>query len=160
MIVLHDAATEILENMKKKYGFEYSANKGNREASVLGSYTVTLALCKLDNGKAAEYVFDICGGAGFDRKPNGYSTYVMRALRDMYKLYANDRENTKQYFICELRSITPLSLKANAVVKYPMLDMKTAVSLYLEDMLVEDLGLEQSRELSGTKLVPIKKASA
>ena len=160
MIVLHDAATEILENMKKKYGFEYSANKGNREASVLGSYTVTLALCKLDNGKAAEYVFDICGGAGFDRKPNGYSTYVMRALRDMYKLYANDRENTKQYFIRELRSITPLSLKANAVVKYPMLDMKTAVSLYLEDMLVEDLGLEQSREVSGTKLVPIKKASA
>ena len=160
MIVLHDTATEILENMKKKYGFEYSANKGNREASVLGSYTVTLALCKLDNGKAAEYVFDICGGAGFDRKPNGYSTYVMRALRDMYKLYANDRENTKQYFIQKLRSITPLSLMANAVVKYPMLDMKTAVSLYLEDMLVEDLGLEQSREVSGTKLVPIKKVSA
>lgn len=160
MIVLDDKPTKILENMKKRYGFEYSANKGKREASVLGSYTVTLALCKIDNGKAAEYVFDICEGAGFDRKPSGYSTYVMRALRDMYKLYANNREDTKRYFIHELRSITPLSLKANAVVKYPMLDMKTAVSLYLEDLIVANLGLEQSREVSGTRLVPIKKVTA
>ena len=68
MMVLHDPSTETLENMRKKYGFEYVASKGNREASVLGSYTETLRLCKLDNGKAAEYVFDICAGAGFDRK--------------------------------------------------------------------------------------------
>ena len=158
MIVLHDAATEILENMKKKYGFEYSANKGNREASVLGSYTVTLDLCKLDKGKAAEYVFDICVGSGFDRKPNGYSTYVMRALKDMYKLYANNRKDTKKMLTKEFRKLTPLILKANAVVKYPMLDMKIAVSLYVEDLIVENLGLEQSREVIGTKVVPIKNA--
>ena len=160
MIVLHDKATEILENMKSKYGFEYCANKGNREASILGSYTEALSLCKIDNGKAAEYVFDICVCAGFDRKPNGYSTYVMRALRDMYKLYADDRAKTKKLFIKKLRSITPLALKANAVVKYPMLESKIAVSLYLEDQIVENLGLNQSREIVGTKLVPIKKETA
>ena len=158
MMVLHDPSTETLENMRKKYGFEYVANKGNREASVLGSYTETLRLCKLDNGKAAEYVFDICAGAGFDRKPNGYSTYIMRSLRDIYKLYANDREATKEFLIEELRQITPIGLKAKATVKYPMLDMKTAVSLYTEDMVVKNLGLEQSREVSGTRVVPIKKA--
>lgn len=157
MMVLHDPSTEILENMRKKYGFEYVANKGNREASVLGSYTETLRLCKLDNGKAAEYVFDICAGAGFDRKPNGYSTYIMRSLRDIYKLYANDREATKEFLIEELRQITPVGLKAKATVKYPMLDMKTAVSLYTEDMVVKNLGLEQSREVSGTRVVLIKK---
>lgn len=160
MIVLHDKATEILENMKNKYGFEYCANKGNREASIIGSYTEALGLCKIDNGKAAEYVFDICVGAGFDRKPNGYSTYVMRALRDMYKLYSDDRVKTKNLFIKKLRSITPLALKANAVVKYPMLESKIAVSLYLEDQIVENLGLAQSREVVGTKLVPIKKETA
>ena len=158
MIVLHDKATEKMEELKKKYGFEYTAEKGNREASVLGSYTETLALCKIDDGKCADYVFDICEGAGFDRKPNGYATYMFRALRDIYKLYANDRELTKQFLIGELRSITPTILKANAVVKYPILDIKTAVSLHLEDMIVGNLGLEQSREIVGTKVVPIRKA--
>lgn len=46
---------------------------------------------------------------------------------------------------------------AKATVKYPMLDMKTAVSLYTEDMVVKNLGLEQSREVSGTRVVPIKR---
>ena len=158
MIVLHDSATEILEKLKEKYGFEYTAEKGNREASVLGSYTETLRICKIDNGKAAEYVFDICKGAGFDRKSNGYATYIMRALRDIYKLYVNDRYETKEFLISELRNITPQILKASAVVKYPMIEMKTAVTLYVEDMVVDNLGLEQSREISGTKLIPIKSA--
>ena len=160
MIVLHDNATEILENMRKKYGFEYSSVKGNREASVLGSYTETLRLCSIDNGKAAEYVFDICEGAGFDRKSNGYASYIMRGLRDIYRIYANNREDTKKFLIKELRKITPITLKANAVVKYPMLDFRTASSLYLEDMVVNNLGLEQSREILGTRLVSIKKATA
>lgn len=158
MIVLHDKATEKMEELKKKYGFEYTAQKGNREASVLGSYTEALALCKIDNGKCADYVFDICVGAGFDRKTNGYATYIMRSLRDIYKIYANDRKATKKYLKEELRQITPITLKANAVVKYPILDIKTAVSLYLEDLLVENLGLEQSREIVGTRVFPITKA--
>lgn len=157
MMVLHDPATEKLEELRREYGFEYVNNKGMREASVLGSYTVTLDLCKVDNGNCAKYVFDICAGAGFDRKPNGYSTYIMRALRDIYKLYANNRESTKSFLIEEFRSITPVGLKANAVVKYPMLDMKIAVSLYVEDLVVENLGLEQSREVVGTKVMPIRK---
>lgn len=160
MLVLRDNATEILEKMKEKYGFEYTSVKGNREASVLGSYTETLRLCNLDNGKAAEYVFDICEGAGFDRKSNGYATYVMRGFRDIYKLYTDNRKDTKEFLIKELRKITPMTLKANAVVKYPMLEFKTAVSLYLEDMVVDNLGLEQSREVLGTRLVPIKKVTA
>lgn len=160
MIVLHDTPTEILEKMKSRYGFEYSAEKGNREASVLGSYTETLRLCAIDNGKAAEYVFDVCEGAGFDRKSNGYASYVMRGLRDIYRIYANNREDTKEFLIKELRKITPISLKANAVVKYPMLDFRTASSLYLEDLVVDNIGLEQSREVLGTRLVSIKKATA
>lgn len=159
MLLLHDEATETLERMKARYGFKYKAEKGTREASVLGSYCETLAICKIDHGKAAEYVFDICEGAGFDRKANGYAVYIMRGLRDVYKLYADNREETKEFLIDVLRDITPLLLKANAVTKYPVLDVKTAVSLYFEDLVVENLGLEQSREVSGTKVVPIQKTA-
>ena len=48
--------------------------------------------------------------------------------------------------------------KVNALSKDPMLEMRTAVSLYLEDLVVENLGLEQSREVMGNKVVPIQKA--
>ena len=36
MLVLHDEATETMEKLKKKYGFEYKAKAGYRGASVLG----------------------------------------------------------------------------------------------------------------------------
>ena len=39
-----------------------------------------------------------------------------------------------------------------------MLDFRSALSLYLEDIVVDKLGLEQSREVVGTKVVPIKNA--
>ncbi len=159
MMILHDSATEILEKMRKRYGFEYTGNKGNREASILGSYSYTLSLCKIDNGNAVNYIFSICEGAGFDRKSNGYATYIMRALKDMYKLYSMDREEVKEFLINEFRSITPGTLKANAVVKYPMLEVRTAVSLYMEDMIVDSLGLEHTREIFGDRVVPIKKTA-
>lgn len=160
MLLMHDKATETLESMKKKYGFTYKATKGKREPSVLGSYSYTLEVCKTDDGKAAEYVFDVCVGAGFDRKANGYARYIMKSLRDIYKLYANDREKTKKFLIKELRRLAPIELRARAIVKYPTLEIETATSLYLEDLIVENLGLEQSRKVEGTKLVAIEKKTA
>lgn len=160
MLILHDPATETLETLKAKYGFEYRATKGNRDASILGSYASTLNLCKIDEGKCANYVFEICRNAGFDRKSNGYATYIMKGLADIYKIYSNNREDTKELFSDMLRKTTPTLLKSNAVTKYPILDFRSALSLFLEDIIVDNLGLEQSREIYGTKLVPIKKATA
>lgn len=158
MLLMHDKPTETLEAMKNKYGFEYKAEKGDREAGVLGSYTENLSLCKIDNGACADYVYSIIRDSGFDRKANGYVAYVIRALRDIYNIYASDREATKQMLSEEFRKMMPINLKANALTKYPILDFRTAVSLYVEDMVVERLGLEQSRKVEGTKVVPIKKA--
>ena len=158
MMVLHDPATECLEKMKKKYGFEYKAKAGNRGGGTLGSYTEALSLCGIDNGKCATYVYDIIRDSGFDRKHSGYASYITRSLRDIYRLYSSDRNETKKYLSKEFRKINPENLKANACTKYPMLDFRTACALYVEDMVVDALGLEQSREVVGTKLVPIKKA--
>ena len=158
MLILHDKATETLESLKAEYGFEYRATKGNRDASILGSYASTLNLCKVDEGKCAHYVFDICRNSGFDRQANGYATYIMKGLADIYKLYADDRYETEELFSEELRGITPAILRSRAVTKYPMLDFRSALSLYLEDIVVDKLGLEQSREVVGTKVMPIKKA--
>lgn len=158
MLILHDPATEMLEHLKAEYGFSYRSTKGQRDESVLGSYATTLNLCKVDEGRCACYVFDICRDAGFDRQANGYATYIMKGLADIYKLYAEDRYETEDLLSDELRGITPAILRSRAVTKYPMLDFRSALSLYLEDIVVNKLGLEQSREVVGTKVVPIKNA--
>lgn len=160
MLLMHDNATEILESMKKKYGFEYKSKMGSRSAGILGSYTENLGLCKIDNGNCADYTYSIIRDSGFDRKTNGYASYVIRALRDIYNIYANDRESTKKLLGKELRRIMPVNLKANAITKYPVLDFRMAVSLYVEDLVVENLGLKQSRRIEGTKLVSIEKKTA
>ena len=88
----------------------------------------------------------------------GYATYIMKGLADIYKLYAEDRYETEDLLSEELRGITPAILRSRAVTKYPMLDFRSALSLYLEDIVVDKLGLEQSREVVGTKVIPIKNA--
>ena len=151
MLLMHDKATIILEAMKKKYDFEYVANKGNRSASVLGSYTEALAMCR-QGEDLAEFIFRICKKAGFDRKSNGYSTYVMRALRDLYKLYPEYRTDVEKTMVKYMRKIEPVFLKSEAVVQYPLVDYKIACSLFLEDIVVRELNAKHKRKIENGKV--------
>ena len=151
MLLMHDKATIILEAMKKKYDFEYVANKGNRSASVLGSYTEALAMCR-QGEDLAEFIFRICKKAGFDRKSNGYITYVMRALRDLYKLYPENRTDVEKTMVKYMRKIEPVFLKSEAVVQYPLVDYKIACSLFLEDIVVRELNAKHKRKIENGKV--------
>lgn len=151
MLLMHDPATMTLEAMKQKYEFAYVANKGNREASVLGSYTEALAICR-QGEDIADFIFRVCKKAGFDRKSNGYSTYVMRALRDMYKLYPDNREDVEKTMVKYLRKIEPVFLKSEAVVQYPLLDFKIACSLFMEDIVVRELNAKHKRKVENGKV--------
>lgn len=151
MLLMHDKATETLEKMRQKYGFVYVANKGNRVASVIGSYTEALAICK-QGEDIADFIFRICKKAGFDRKANGYSTYVMRALRDMYKLYPDNRDDVEKAMVKYLRKVEPVFLKSEAVVQYPLLDFKIACSLFMEDIVVRELNAKHRRTVENGKV--------
>ena len=106
-----------------------------------------------------DYIFGICTKSGFCKLSNGYSLGIIRALRDMWKYYANDRERTKAFFEEKLRNTTTALLKAEARSTYKYLSEKSAISFYLEDMAVKELGVEQSREITnnGTRLIPVRK---
>lgn len=153
MLILHDKATQKLEELKNTYKFEYRSVRGNRGDSVLGSYKLAVDMCKIDDGKLADYMFEIIKRSGFNRKSNGYSTYVMMTIRDIYKLYPNDRMEIMSVLSNKWRNITPLQVKSNAVVKYPMLDYRIAVSLYVEDEIIDALKLDRVREFKDNKVV-------
>jgi len=150
-LILKIEEVSLMEKMRKKYRFSYSNTRGSKERGVLGSYTETLALAKLGES-CFKFVFDILTKAGYDRQKNGYSTYLMRSLRDMWKLYSDDRGEIKKFLTKYLRQNTPLQIKARSITKYPLLDHRTACSMYIEDVLVKNLDLKQQREFKENKV--------
>ena len=143
--VMGDQAVLILDKMKEKYGFEYVDVPGKRSASKLGSYTECLRIAKVHGSDCLNYIFSIIKAVGFDRQTNGYSRCIVRSLKDMYVYYEEQRKETSKYFKSRLRGISPDLLKADAKAKYPMVDVEVAVSLYCEDIAVEELELQRMR---------------
>lgn len=158
-LILEDKATVTLEKMKEKYGFEYRDNGGRRPEGVIGSYTEALRICGIGE-ECADYVFNICKVTRFNTFSNGYSTYVLRALKDAYKYYPDIIAETQVLLCQKLRGMTPTHLKSFAVAKYPMLEHKAAVSYYIEDMIVEHLDKNHAREINGTKLRAIAQCNS
>lgn len=66
-----------------------------------------------------------------------YSKNILRALRDAYCLYNNDATEVKRFLISVLRSVSPRNLNAQAIAKYPTLAQGSALSLYIEDLIVK-----------------------
>ena len=148
----------IINRMKDKYGFKLSHIKGWRDAGVLGSYSSVFYLCKVDGEECADYVFNICNKAGFHLKANGYATYVIQALRDVWRYYPINREEASTYLSTWLRDKEPAYFKAKAVSRYGLLDQRTACSLYLEDLLVDNLNFNHVRHVEGKSVEMLKTA--
>lgn len=156
--VLEDKAVIAMNKMQKKYGFLYTREKGNREGGILGSYAETYAIAKTHGVEGLDYIFSVCQNAGFDRKTNGYATNIMRGLRDMYRYYPEHREETAKFLSGYLRRFDPCKFKANAISRYLMLDPKTATSLYMEDLVVDNMALSHRRKVEGKSVTEIKSA--
>lgn len=157
----HPAAL-LINEMKKKYGFEFICRKGKREAGVLGSYNEMFKICSKPYGKeAAEFIFEVCKKSRFDEKANGYATYVIKALHDAFRFFPDKHDEVKEFLSNYLRPLTPQLFRANAVSRYGFLDQRMACSLYLEDLIVEEFGLEHARYIQDKRLVmyPNKKTA-
>ncbi len=141
-----------IDELMERYNFSFVYESGNRSANVLGSYTELWDVIKKHGIECGYFIFDILHAAAFDRKTNGLSVYMLRCLKDIYKYYPNNTENAKEFLSKYLRKLDPNHLKAEAVTNYPLLDFKIACSLYLEDLLVENLELNHVRTVDGKKV--------
>jgi hypothetical protein len=156
--ILEDPAALAMDKMQKEYGFLYSKGSGQREENVLGSYASTYHIARLHKADCLDYIFSVCRESGFDRKTNGYASYIMNALKDMWKLYPENRTETADFLGKYLRKFDPAKLKANAVSRYILIDFRTAVSLYMEDLLVDNIALSHRRQVEGKSVTEIKSA--
>lgn len=156
--IIGDSAVNIMDELKEIYKFEYVNGQGQRAGGVLGSYDETYAIAKVKGKDCLKYIFEIAKNSAFNRKKDGYSTYMMRALKDMWTYYPENREETLSFLSKYLRKFDPVKFKADAVSKYKLLDFKIAVSLHMEDLIVENFNLNHARETDGFKVKLVKAA--
>lgn len=148
-VIIGDDAATILDDLLKKYNIRFVGKKGRREESVLGSYTDTYAIAKVHGKKCLEFIFSIIENAGWNKEPNGYSTYVMRALREIWIAHPNDRDIIHTYLSKELRKIDPRLFGANSRAKYPQRDYRSSCTLYVEDLVCDGLGIVKKIYIDG-----------
>ena len=156
-VIIGDGAAVSLDKLLNKYGIKFVATKGNREESVLGSYTDTYSIVKVHGEKCLDFIFSIIDNAGWNKETNGYATFVMRSLRETWVAHPNDRKEIHRYLSKELRQIDPALFSAEAKAKYPKRDHRVSCVLYAEDLVCEGLGIEKKIYVDNGKKVKIYK---
>lgn len=156
-VIIGDSAAVSLDKLLNKYGIKFVATKGNREESVLGSYTDTYSIVKVHGEKCLDFIFSIIDNAGWNKETNGYATFVMRALREVWIAHPNDRKEIHRFLSKELRQIDPALFSAEAKTKYPKRDHRVSCVLYVEDLVCDGLGIEKKIYVENGKKVKISK---
>lgn len=142
-VLLGDQAAITIEKMCERYKITFTAKKGRRHEAVLGSYSDAYDIARIHGAKCLEFILDVIQNAGWRSESNGYSTYVMRALRDTWCAHPTKRKEIAECLSEELRQIDPQSFKAISVARYPAREYKVACVLYMEDLLCNKLHLER-----------------
>ena len=140
-VIIGDEAATVIDKLCKKYGITFVATKGQREESVLGSYTDTYAIAKVHGESCLDFIFSIIDNAGWNRERNGYATFVMRALRDIWCYFPSGRAKVHHFLSNELRQLDPELFSANAKSTYPKRDHRISCVLYTEDLVCKGLNL-------------------
>lgn len=156
-VIIGDSAAVSLDKLLNKYGIKFVATKGNREESVLGSYTDTYSIVKVHGEKCLDFIFSIIDNAGWNKETNGYATFVMRALREVWIAHPNERKEIHRFLSKELRQIDPALFSAEAKSKYPKRDHRVSCVLYVEDLVCDGLGIEKKIYVENGKKVKISK---
>lgn len=156
-VIIGDSAAVSLDKLLNKYGIKFVSTKGNREESVLGSYTDTYSIVKVHGEKCLDFIFSIIDNAGWNKETNGYATFVMRSLRETWVAHPNDRKEIHRFLSKELRQIDPALFSAEAKAKYPKRDHRVSCVLYVEDLVCDGLGIEKKIYVENGKKVKISK---
>lgn len=152
-VIIGDPDAISIDKLLKKYHIKFMATPGKRKESVLGSYTDTYAIARNSGEKCLDFIFSIIKNAGWNHEPNGYSTFVMRSLNEIWKEHDDDRDAIHTYLSDIFRQMTPTIFNTEAKAKYPKRDHRMACTLYVEDIVCDGIGIERKIHCVDGKLV-------
>ena len=150
--IIGEPSVVLFEKLRDKYNFDFGfGKKTSKKINTIGSYSETLNMIKARDEKCFDFIFSTLIACGFDKKVNGYSTYVLRAMRDIYDNYGDKKE-----IVCAvveiLRGITPEQFKSYAITKYPNLEYRSACTMYLEDEVCRVTKKKNKRYMHNNKI--------
>ena len=150
--IIGEPSVVLFEKLRDKYKFDFGfGKKTSKKINTIGSYSETLNMIKARDEKCFDFIFSTLIACGFDKKSNGYSIYVLRAMRDIYDNYGDKKE-----IICAiveiLRGITPEQFKSYAITKYPNLEYRSACTMYLEDEVCRVTKKKNKRYIHNNKI--------
>lgn len=152
LCLLGDEAALIVEKMKEKYGFRLISVRGQRDKAVLGSYSEAYNIAKIHGEKCLDFIFGILRDASWNCKSNGYSTYIMRALKYIWETYPTHRKAMRRYASDFFRRLEPSTFTAKAQAAYTMREKRAACMMYTEDIICKGLRI-QKEETEVNKVV-------
>lgn len=144
-ILTGDKNAILLDSVLKEYKCSIISKSGKREAGCLGSYTRAYNIAKRQGKNGLYFVFNVCKIAGYDLEPNGYSADIFRALSKIYGAYGDVCTTIGAH----MRLMKPSILKAKAVAAYPERNPEIAMTLLLQDYLVEALHVHKRIDHTG-----------
>ena len=108
---------------------------------LFSEYGITIA--RIHGEKCLEFIFYIIQKAGWNKEKNGYSTAVIRALKDVWVAHSLARDKMRKYLSENLRQISPDLFVSSARIRYPKRHQKIACVLYMEDIVCTGLSLSR-----------------
>lgn len=153
--IMNDPVVKIMDSLQEEYQFEYKTVRGRRGEGIIGSYMELYNSIRFGGLVYGEWFFDIAKAAGFNRKTDGYAVYIMRSMRDLWKYYPENRIEIKECLSEYLRDKDYRYLHSKANAKYELLGPGNAMTMYFEDIVVDELGLNHKREVENNKLKEI-----
>ena len=156
-VIIGDKAATTLDGLLKKYDIKFVSKRGNREESILGSYTDTYSIARVHGEKCLDFIFSVIANAGWNKETNGYATYIMRSLKEVWVAHPNYRKEMHKYLSKELRQIDPGLFSSCARTEYPKRDHRMSCVLYMEDLVCDGLGIEKKIYVENNKKFRIAK---
>lgn len=156
-VIIGDKAATTLDKLLKKYDIKFVSKKGNREESVLGSYTDTYSIVRVHGEKCLDFIFSVIDNAGWNKEANGYATYIMRSLKEVWVAHPNYRKEIHKFLSKKLRQIDPGLFSSCARTEYPKRDHRMSCVLYMEDLVCDGLGIEKKIYVENNKKFRVAK---
>lgn len=139
-----DKAAMVIERICEKYNIEKMSATGRHTVSALGSYKGTYTIAKMTNGEdILNFAFSIVCNVKWDGHQNGFNEDLMNAFKNIYNAHPENIKRIHTYLSDDLTKFNYSNFRHHSIGNYPNRSVKVAMTLTLEDMICNSLGIEK-----------------
>lgn len=134
--------------------------RGVAKAGHLSGFTAALAIAKVDGQKILDDVFYVITNSRWNLCRSGFNSCYLRSIRMVLKLHPENISEIQKEMIRYFTPIQPEQFSAESKAAYPGRKEIDGVTMHLEDIVCDALGLEKVYQKEAEKKMVAKKKTA